>query len=181
MSRIAVVGAGSWGTALAMVLARRGGHSITIWSHTRLVADCIQRTRENCFYLPGLRIPEAVQVTTELEDAVGGREILIVAVPSEHFRTVCTAMTPLITDNQLIVNATKGIEDGTYLRMTQVIQDVLTRRQSASAMRRAQWTVLRAGGGRRQSHGDYDCVLRSSGGGAGAGGIRQPDAAALHQ
>ena len=72
MSRIAVVGAGSWGTALAMVLARRGGHSITMWSHTRLVADCIQQTRENCFYLPGLRIPEAVQVTTELEDAVGG-------------------------------------------------------------------------------------------------------------
>ncbi len=125
MSRIAVVGAGSWGTALAMVLARRGGHSITMWSHTPAVADCIQQTRENRVYLPGLRIPEIVEVTTKLEHAVNGAGILIIAVPSEHFRGICTAMAPLTGDHQLIVNATKGIEDGTYLRMTQIIQDVL--------------------------------------------------------
>lgn len=125
MSRIAVVGAGSWGTALAMVLARRGDHSLTLWSHTAEVADCIQQMRENRVYLPGLRIPETIRVTTKLEEAVDGAGILIIAVPSEHFRAVCVSMAPLIGDDQLIVNATKGIEDGTYLRMTQIIQDVL--------------------------------------------------------
>ncbi len=120
-----MVGAGSWGTALAMVLARRGGHDITMWSHTRQVADCIRETGENRFYLPGLRVPETIRITTELEEAIVGAGILILAVPSEHLRVVCLAMAPFITGNQLIVNATKGIEDRTYLRMTQVIHEVL--------------------------------------------------------
>ena len=125
MSRIAVVGAGSWGTALAMVLARRGGHDITLWSHTRRVADCINDTLENRVYLPGLRIPETIQVTTLLEAAVTGAEILVLAVPSEYLRNICAAMAGIITGDQIVVNATKGIEDGTYLRMTQVIGQVL--------------------------------------------------------
>ncbi|MHB2008752.1 MAG: NAD(P)H-dependent glycerol-3-phosphate dehydrogenase [Acidobacteriaceae bacterium] len=124
MSRIAVVGAGSWGTALSLVLARRGGHSITLWSHTRLVAESIRQTRENNIYLPGLSIPDAVSVTTDLEEAVEHAEILVLAVPSEHLRSVCCAMAPLLSSDQIIVNATKGIEDGTYLRMTQVIGEV---------------------------------------------------------
>jgi glycerol-3-phosphate dehydrogenase (NAD(P)+) len=125
MSRIAVVGAGSWGTALAMVLARRGGHNVTMWSHTQRVAEAIQQTHENRFYLPGLSIPETVRATTDLKEAVGEAEILIVAVPSQHLRSVCVAMSPLLTRNQVIVNAAKGIEDGTCLRMTQVIAEVL--------------------------------------------------------
>ncbi len=125
MSRIAVVGAGSWGTALAIVLARRGGHDIAIWSHTRQVADCIQKAHENRFYLPGLPIPESIQATTKLAEAVNGAEILILAVPSEHLRGVCVVLAPLLTGGQIIVNATKGIEDRSYLRMTQVIGEVL--------------------------------------------------------
>ncbi len=125
MSRIAVVGAGSWGTALSLVLARRGGHTITLWSHTGQVAKAIEQTRENIFYLPGLRIPETIRVTTRLEDAVGPAEILILAIPAEHLRQICRIMAPLLSRDQLIVNATKGIEDGTYLRMTQVMSEVL--------------------------------------------------------
>ena len=125
MSRITVVGAGSWGTALAIVLQRRGGHSLILWSHTRAVADCICQTRENGSYLPGLHIPESIQVTTELERAVGPAEILILAVPSEYLRGICSAVAPLLSGNHLIVNAAKGIEDGTGLRMTQVIAEVL--------------------------------------------------------
>ncbi|MHB1506325.1 MAG: NAD(P)H-dependent glycerol-3-phosphate dehydrogenase [Sulfobacillus sp.] len=125
MSRIAVVGAGSWGTALSLVLAKRGGHSITLWSHTRLVAESIRQTRENSIYLPGLSIPDAVSVTTDLEEAVDHAEILVLAVPSEHLRNVCCAMAPLLSSDQIVVNATKGIEDGTYLRMTQVMGEVL--------------------------------------------------------
>ncbi|MHB1957407.1 MAG: NAD(P)H-dependent glycerol-3-phosphate dehydrogenase [Acidobacteriaceae bacterium] len=125
MSRIAVVGAGSWGTALSLVLAKRGGHSITLWSHTRLVAESIRQTRENSIYLPGLSIPDAVSVTPDLEEAVDHAEILVLAVPSEHLRNVCCAMAPLLSSDQIVVNATKGIEDGTYLRMTQVMGEVL--------------------------------------------------------
>ncbi|MHB1936046.1 MAG: NAD(P)H-dependent glycerol-3-phosphate dehydrogenase [Acidobacteriaceae bacterium] len=125
MSRIAIVGAGSWGTALALVLAKRGGHSITMWSHTALVADVIRQTRENSIYLPGLSVPDSVDVTTHLEEAVDNAEILVLAVPSEHLRSICREMAPLLSSEQLIVNATKGIEDGTYLRMTQVMGEVL--------------------------------------------------------
>ncbi|MES2219984.1 MAG: NAD(P)H-dependent glycerol-3-phosphate dehydrogenase [Acidobacteriota bacterium] len=125
MSRIGVIGTGSWGTALALVLAKRGGHTITLWSHTQVVADAIRQRHENSVYLPGLFIPECVAVTTGLQEAVDQAEILILAVPSEHLRSVCCAMAPLLTSDQLIVNATKGIEDGTYLRMTQVMGEVL--------------------------------------------------------
>jgi glycerol-3-phosphate dehydrogenase (NAD(P)+) len=124
MSRIAVIGAGSWGTALSLVLTRQGGHSITMWSHTHLVADVIRQTRENSIYLPGLSIPDSVAVTTSLEEAVDQAEILILVVPSEHLRSICCTMAPLLSSNQIIVNATKGIEDGTYLRMTQVMAEV---------------------------------------------------------
>ncbi len=125
MSRIGIVGAGSWGTALAMVLARRGGHDITMWSHTRQVADTIRESGENRLYLPGLQIPKTIAITTELQQAISGTEILILAVPSEHLRGVCQAMVPFITGDPVIVNATKGIEDRTCLRMTQVIHEVL--------------------------------------------------------
>lgn len=125
MSRIAVIGTGAWGTALALVLAKRGGHSITMWSHTQVVAEAIRQRRENSIYLPGLFIPDCVAVTTDLQEAVDQAEILILAVPSEHLRSICGAMAPLLTREQLIVNATKGLEDGTYLRMTQVMGEVL--------------------------------------------------------
>jgi glycerol-3-phosphate dehydrogenase (NAD(P)+) len=125
MSRIAVIGAGSWGTALAVVLARRGGHKVAIWSHTQRVADAILKSHENKFYLPSITVPVTVKVTTELDRTVDAAEILILAVPSEHLRGVCIQLAPLLSRNQIIVNATKGIEDGTYLRMTQVIAEVL--------------------------------------------------------
>lgn len=125
MSRIGVVGAGSWGTALSLVLARRRGHSVTMWSHTRLVADAIRQKRENSIYLPGLSVPDSIGVTTDLEEAVRGAEILILVVPSEHLRGICGAMAPMLTADQLIVSASKGIEDRTYLRMTQVMGEVL--------------------------------------------------------
>lgn len=125
MSRITVMGAGAWGTALAVVLARRGGHSLTLWSHTQRVAETIQQTNENRAYLPGLPLPRSIEVTTDIELAVRHAEILILAVPSEHLRSVCCSMAPLLVTGQIMVSAAKGIEDGTFLRMTQVIDEVL--------------------------------------------------------
>ncbi len=114
MSRIAIVGSGSWGTALALSLSRRGDHSIALWSHSAPVGA----------YLPGFPIPPQVTPVTNLAVAVAGAEILISAVPSQHVRATYEKMIPLLEPGQLLVSATKGIEDGTLLRMTQVIEQV---------------------------------------------------------
>jgi len=115
LSRIAIVGSGSWGTALALSLARRGDHSIALWSHSSAVGT----------YLPGFPIPPQVNPLTDLAAALAGAEIVISAVPSQHVRTIYQKMAPHLEPQQLIVSATKGIEDGTFLRMTQVIEQVL--------------------------------------------------------
>jgi glycerol-3-phosphate dehydrogenase (NAD(P)+) len=117
VSRIAIVGSGSWGTALALSLARRGDHSIALWSHSSAVGT----------YLPGFPIPAQVNPLTDLARALAGAEIVISAVPSQHVRTIYQKMVGLLEPQQLIVSATKGIEDGTFLRMTQVIEQVLGR------------------------------------------------------
>ena len=116
MSRIAIMGSGSWGTALALSLARRGDHSIALWSHSSAVGT----------YLPGFPIPPQVNPQTDLAVALAGAEIVISAVPSQHVRTIYATMAPHLAPGQRIVSATKGIEDGTFLRMTQVIGQVLT-------------------------------------------------------
>ena len=118
MSRIAIVGSGSWGTALALSLARRGDHSIALWSHSSTVGT----------YLPGFPIPPQVNPLTDLAAALAGAEIVISAVPSQHVRAIYQRMAPLLSPGQRIVSATKGIEDGTFLRMTQVIGQVLSDR-----------------------------------------------------
>jgi glycerol-3-phosphate dehydrogenase (NAD(P)+) len=118
MSRIAIVGSGSWGTALALSLARRGDHSIALWSHSAAVGT----------YLPGFPIPPQVDHVTDLAVAVVGAEIVISAVPSQHVRAIYRAMAPFLRPGQIIVSATKGIEDQSFLRMTQVIEQVLAER-----------------------------------------------------
>jgi glycerol-3-phosphate dehydrogenase (NAD(P)+) len=125
MSRITIVGSGSWGTALALSLARRGDHSIALWSHSAAVAESIRKQGENCAYLPGFSIPPQITPTTELGAAVEAAHIVISAVPSQHVREVYQKIGPFLQPGQLMVSATKGIEDRSFLRMTQVIEHVL--------------------------------------------------------
>lgn len=125
MSRIAIVGSGSWGTAIALSLAKRGDHSIALWSHSAAVAESIGKRRENLSYLPGFSIPPEVVSESDLSRTLEGAEIVISVVPSQHVRTIYQEMAGLLTPGQLIVSATKGIEDGTFLRMSQVIEQVL--------------------------------------------------------
>ena len=125
MSRVAIVGSGSWGTALALSLARRGDHTLTLWSHSAAVAEAIEHRRENVAYLPGVPLPTQILVTTDLCSAVSQAEIVISVVPSQHVRAVYGAMASCLHPRQSIVSATKGIEDGTFLRMTQVIAQTI--------------------------------------------------------
>ena len=124
MSRIAVIGAGAWGTALTISLARRGGHALTLWSYAPELTEQIKETGENVPFLPGYTVPMDVHVTSDLAEAVTDAEIILCVTPSEHMRRVLTQFAPLLTRDQMLVSATKGLEEPSLLRMSQVIASV---------------------------------------------------------
>lgn len=124
MRRIAVIGAGSWGTALCQLIARRG-HEVTLWAHRSELVRELRETRVNSVFLPGFAIPAAVRITGSLEEAVAGAEIVLTVVPSHVVRQVYTQMRPYLNPRMILVSATKGIENETHLCMHDVIRDVL--------------------------------------------------------
>jgi len=121
MSRIAVIGAGAWGTALAISLARRGGHSIALWSYLPELSDEIRETGVNSPFLPGYVVPMDVAVTSDLPAAIFEADIVLCVTPSEHMRGIVGKIAPMLTRDQIIVSATKGLEEVSLLRMSQVI------------------------------------------------------------
>jgi glycerol-3-phosphate dehydrogenase (NAD(P)+) len=121
MSRVAVIGAGAWGTALAISLARRRGHSVALWSHSAAQAVEMREMGVNLRYLPGCVVPMDVAVTSNLGAAVEGAEFVLCVTPSEHVRRVVGQIAPMLTRDQIVVSATKGLEETTLLRMSQVI------------------------------------------------------------
>jgi glycerol-3-phosphate dehydrogenase (NAD(P)+) len=120
MSHITVIGAGSWGTGLAIVLGRSGNHQVRLWAFEKEVAQVIRSQRVNQIFLPGFPLPEAVSVTTRMEEALQGAEIVLTAVPSQHCRSVYEQMPGSLSPKMLFVSATKGLEGGTSARMTEV-------------------------------------------------------------
>jgi glycerol-3-phosphate dehydrogenase (NAD(P)+) len=124
MSRITILGAGAWGTALALSLARRGGHQLCLWSHSAALAEQLSDAGENLPYLPGFTLPVDIQVTSDLPRAIFEADILLCVTPSQHLRGVITHIAPMLTRNQIILGASKGIEETTFLRMSQVIAAV---------------------------------------------------------
>jgi glycerol-3-phosphate dehydrogenase (NAD(P)+) len=127
MSKIAVIGAGAWGTGLAIVLGRRGTHQVRLWAHETDVCETIAQTRINEKFLPGRQIPESVAATSDLSIALEGAEIVVSVMPSQHCRALFQRMLVMIPRGALIVSATKGLEENSLLRMTEVIADVLRR------------------------------------------------------
>jgi len=121
MSRIGILGAGAWGTALAISLARRGGHTIVLWSHSEAVAEQLAETGENLHYLPGYTLPADVMVTADLPEAIFEADIVLCVTPAQHLRGVLGHIAPLLTREQIVVSASKGLEEESLLRMTQVI------------------------------------------------------------
>jgi len=120
MSRIVVLGSGAWGTAIALSLYRRGGHHVTLWSHSVDEARQIIAAEENILFLPGFPIPSQIAVTADTT-AVANAEIVVSVIPSEFLRPTIARIRPYLHDGQIIVSATKGVENNTFLRMTQVI------------------------------------------------------------
>ncbi|HSY68837.1 MAG TPA: NAD(P)H-dependent glycerol-3-phosphate dehydrogenase [Edaphobacter sp.] len=124
MSRIAILGAGAWGTALALSLARRGGHQICLWSHSAALADQLTEAGQNLPYLPGFTLPVDIDITADLPRAIFEADVLLCVTPSQHLRDVITQIAPLLTKNQIVLSASKGLEETTFLRMSQLVASV---------------------------------------------------------
>ncbi|MEO8725081.1 MAG: NAD(P)H-dependent glycerol-3-phosphate dehydrogenase [Acidobacteriaceae bacterium] len=129
MSRIAIIGGGAWGTALAIALARGNRHTVHLWAYEMEVVEAIRARRENTAFLPGFKIADAITPTRDLGEALARAEIVLTVMPSHHVRRVATQMLPHLAPEMLIVSATKGIEEKTHLRMTEVIAEVAGRRR----------------------------------------------------
>ena len=125
MSEIAIIGGGAWGTGLAVVLGRKGTHRVRMWVFEKDVCDTINRRHENELFLRGQRIPEPVCATNSLQEALRGAEIVVSVMPSHHVRRVLHEMVPHLGAEMLFVSATKGLENETLLRVTEVIREVL--------------------------------------------------------
>jgi glycerol-3-phosphate dehydrogenase (NAD(P)+) len=135
MARIAVIGAGAWGTALSIALARNGTHQVRLWAYEKEVVDSIRTSHVNEPFLSGCLLPESIAATQSLAEAIDGAEVVLSVMPSHHARRVWQQMKPLLRPEMLLVSATKGIENDSLLRMTQVITDVLTHGEGSFAPR----------------------------------------------
>ena len=125
MTRVAVVGAGSWGTALSALLSKKG-HDVCLWAFEPDVAEQITQGRENVSYLSGVELPENLRSTTDLGTALRGAEIVVSVSPAQVVGSVMEQAAPHIRDDALIVSASKGVETTTLRRMDEVMSDVLS-------------------------------------------------------
>ncbi len=123
MTRICVLGAGSWGTAFSLVLAD-AGNDVTLWARREEVCDTINRRRENTDYLPGVELPAKVTATHDTERALADAEVVVFAVPSQTFRANLEEWAPYVPGSAVMVSLMKGVELGTLKRMSEVIGEV---------------------------------------------------------
>ena len=130
MTRISVLGAGSWGTAFSLVLAD-AGNDVTLWARREEVCDTINQRRENTDYLPGVELPATVTATHDTEQALDGAEVVVFAVPSQTFRPNLEQWAPYIPSSAVMVSLMKGVELGSLKRMSEVIARGHRRRRRA--------------------------------------------------
>ncbi len=125
MSKIAVIGAGAWGTAIAITLGRKESHKVQLWAYEKEVVESVNARHTNDLFLAGEIVPDSVRATSSLHEALSGAEIVVSVMPSHHARRVWQQMKPHLTRDMIFVSATKGIENDTFLRITEVIRQVL--------------------------------------------------------
>ena len=122
MANVGVLGAGSWGTALALLL-EKNGHDVTIWSIDKAEVEMLNTKREHESKLPGVKIPDSIVITNELEPAIKGKDFLVLAVPSPFTRSTAKSMAPYVAEGQIIVDVAKGIEESTLMTLSEQIKD----------------------------------------------------------
>lgn len=132
---LAIVGGGSWGTALSLVLAPRF-QMVRLWVYEVELARRMEATRETSDYLPGFRLPENVSASADLAHSLKGAEIVCGVMPSRHARELYAAMLPHLDAASILVSATKGLEKGSLLRMSQVIEQVIEHANEQAGRRR---------------------------------------------
>jgi glycerol-3-phosphate dehydrogenase (NAD(P)+) len=123
MTRAAVLGTGSWGTAFAKVLGD-AGTDVVLWARRPELADQVRETHENADYLPGVVLPDLVTATSDAQEAVAGADFVVLAVPSQSLRDNLTQVLPALSSSTVLVSLMKGVELGTTLRMSEVVLEV---------------------------------------------------------
>jgi len=122
LANISIIGAGSWGTALAVVL-HKNAHKVTIWSVFESEVKMLLEKRENKDKLPGVILPDEMEITNHLDEAISGKDILILAVPSPFIRSTAKKMSGFMKEGQIIVNVAKGIEESTLMTLSDIIKE----------------------------------------------------------
>jgi len=124
MKRIGVIGAGSWGTALATVVAGKG-HQVKIWDINEAHLKSMEENRENVNFLPGVPLNENIQIVYTTEEALKEADVVLFSAPAQHFRSALTSAKPYIKDDAIIINVAKGIEQKTLERMSEIAEEQL--------------------------------------------------------
>lgn len=122
MANISVIGAGSWGTALALLLYHNG-HQVTLWSIIEDEVKMLREKREHESKLPGVKLPKEMEITTDLEASLAGKDLVVLAVPSPFTRNTAHSMGHFVKDNQVIVNVAKGVEEKTLMTLSEIIEE----------------------------------------------------------
>ncbi|MCD7716964.1 MAG: NAD(P)H-dependent glycerol-3-phosphate dehydrogenase [Lachnospiraceae bacterium] len=130
MAKIGVIGAGSWGLALSKLLVENG-NDVTLWSFLESDAELIRTTHELSSKLPGVKLPEQIRVTSDLAEAVPGQDVLVMVSPSAVVRETAKKMRPFVSGGMVIVNAAKGIEEGSLMTMTDIIVEEIPQANAA--------------------------------------------------
>lgn len=130
MAKVSVIGAGSWGTAISRLLSLNG-HEVTVWSIMEDEIRMLNAEREHKQKLPGVKLPENIEFTTDLEHSVKGRDLLVLAVPSPYTRSTAHQMAPFVEEGQIIVNVAKGIEESTLMILTDIIEQEIPQSNAA--------------------------------------------------
>jgi glycerol-3-phosphate dehydrogenase (NAD(P)+) len=123
--KVTVIGAGSWGTALAIVLAR-AEHDVLVWAREQEISYGINNFHENKTYLPGVTLPDAIVAHTDLQACLHERDLIVFATPSHTTRDVTSQVKPFLSGREICITVSKGIENGTYMTMSQVLTEVLS-------------------------------------------------------
>ncbi len=121
MANVGILGAGSWGTALSVLLSDNG-HQVTVWSIDKEEVKMLQQEREHKAKLPGVKLPESMRITNSLEEGIIGKDFLVLAVPSPFTRATAKKMCPYVKEDQIIVDVAKGIEETTLLTLSRQIE-----------------------------------------------------------